>query len=559
MRYYEHISASGTAEQKLEQVIEYLYKLTDIMNYNLDSTSPEGIWKATNEALRIDSAAAKSEEQLRKDEYTSLRNLIVKSATNILKVEDSLSYTLSGGYIAESEDGFFKEDGYLNIEGTPYNIAQYYKYQSAVVNNVKSYTQSLDAYLKMGILEKNGEEPVFGMDIGYNKSSFIYDGTEYETIPSKVRITPERIGFYIENEEISYISKGKIYFPYATIEGGSININEGTFKVDELGNLTASSGTFSCSDGSSKVAVENGAIKCYVDDKHYGTIISAIDGNIDNENPMMYIVSNQLECAGTCLKASEDSWYIQFAQDMQDAIKVRHQFYGNVHIKGEMLVDGYIYNKGNLLIGVSSSQNVLVGSADRSGHTFIYSGENNDIRLYGKNIRLNATQYIYVPYGASMLFKTSSEASYTQGIYCGTVQSRIGMHVGMDAESLFLHGDVMLASGAAVTSDRRLKKDINTLDERYEKLFDLLEPKSFRYRMYSQKEHTGFIAQDIADALTVSGFDTENTGAFVAIKTTTGEEFALVYEEFIALNTFMIKKCLKRIEELEKIIKEKAV
>lgn len=550
MRYYDRISVFGTAEQKVEQIVEYLYSLTDILNHNLEGSTPEAVWNATNEALKGNVATAEgtdkaSEEQRVKDGYAALRNLVLKSATNILKIEDSFSYTYTGGLFAESEDGTFSEDGYLNINGTPYNIAQVYKYQSEAISGIADYKRELEGYIKTGVLDKDANPVVFGMDIGYNKSSFIYGDTEYKVLPSKVRITPERIGFYIGTEERAYISKDKIYFPEAIIEGGSMRV----------------------SYGSSAVSVADGAIDVYFNENHYGRIYAAIDGNVDPEKrPLMCICSDYDNSAGLCISTATDSWYMQYASDMIGDIKYRHCFYGSVSLKNSLELGGYIYSgtkdydgSGLLLIGVNSSGNVLVGSRSRDGNTYIYSGREKDIRLQSKNIYLEATQYIYVPAGVGMLFKTSSSASYAQGIYCGTVQNRIGMHVGIGGEALFLHGDVMLATGAAVSSDRRLKKDINGLDERYEKFFDLLEPKSFRYRMYSQKEHTGFIAQDVEAALNDSGFDAEDSGSFVGIRTTTGEEFALVYEEFIALNTFMIKKCLKRIEALEKIIKEKAV
>ena len=47
MRYYDRISVFGTAEQKVEQIVEYLYSLTDILNHNLEGSTPEYIWNAS--------------------------------------------------------------------------------------------------------------------------------------------------------------------------------------------------------------------------------------------------------------------------------------------------------------------------------------------------------------------------------------------------------------------------------------------------------------------------------------------------------------------------------
>lgn len=548
MRYYDRISVFGTAEQKVEQIVEYLYSLTDILNHNLEGSTPEAVWNATNEALKSNVAttegANKTSEEQVKDGYAALRNLVLKSATNILKVEDTFSYTYTGELFAESEDGTFSEDGYLNINGTPYSIAQIYKYQSEAISGVADYKRELEGYIKTGILDKEADPMVFGMDIGYNKSSFIYGDTEYKVLPSKVRITPERIGFYIGTEERAYISKDKIYFPEAIIEGGSMRV----------------------SYGSSAVSVADGAIDVYFNENHYGRIYAAIDGNVDPEKrPLMCICSDYDNSAGLCISTATDSWYMQYASDMTGDIKYRHSFYGSVDIKNSLAVKGFIYSgsksagSGLVLIGVNSSGNLLIGSRSRDGHTYVYSGTDKDVLLSGKNIYLNASQFVYIPYGVGMLFKTDDSADYTQGIYCGNVQDRVGMHVGIDSVGLFLHGNVMFASGAAVSSDRRMKKDITALNGRYESFFEKLKPKSFRYIMNSGKEHIGFIAQEVAEALEASGINKEEAGSFVSVNNTQTEEFALVYEEFIALNTYMLQKCMKRIDELEKIIKEKVV
>ncbi|MBR5826840.1 MAG: tail fiber domain-containing protein [Clostridia bacterium] len=544
MRYYDRISVFGTAEQKVEQIVEYLYSLTDILNHNLEGSTPEAVWNATNEALKGNVATAEgtdktTEEQRAKDGYAALRNLVLKSATNILKIEDSFSYTYTGGFFAESEDGTFSEDGYLNINGTPYNIAQVYKYQSEAISGVADYKRELEGYIKTGILDKEADPIVFGMDIGYNRSAYYYNDTEYKVKTlSKLRLTPDRISFYIDDNEKAYISKDKIYFPGAVIEGGSL----------------------SCSDGSSSVEVSDGSVRCYMNNKKYGTI-SAIPYTVSagDERKMMAIVSDYENSEGICIGASAKSVYIQYREERSVNIKIRHHFIGNVWLEDSMDIGGYIYSKGAFLIGVSESLNLTLGTKDRPGHTFIYSGTDKDVRLYGKNVYLYASQYVYVPAGVGMLFKTSSTAEYARGIYCGTVGNLIGMHVGIGGEALFLHGDVMLGTGAAVSSDRRRKKDITALNDRYESFFEKLKPKSFRYIMNSGKEHIGFIAQEVAEALETSGINKEEAGSFVRVNNTQTEEFALVYEEFIALNTFMIKKCLKRIEELEKIIKEKVV
>ena len=248
MRYYEAPVISGTTEQQIEQIKDYLFRQTADLNHNLKNTTAERFWQQTAQALSSysdNTPAADSREELRRNEYNSLKALIIKSATAVLTTEDTFSQTLQGAYLAESDYGSFYEQGLLNVSGSPYTINQIYKYQTAVLNGVNSYKTELEGYINTGVLEKDSENPVFGIDIGYNRNIFEYNGKEYVNAhPSKIRITPNRIGFYNGSDnngkafEVAYISEKAVYFPLAHITGGTIKIGE-NFSVDEHGNMKA--------------------------------------------------------------------------------------------------------------------------------------------------------------------------------------------------------------------------------------------------------------------------------------------------------------------------------
>ena len=89
------------------------------------------------------------------------------------------------------------------------------------------------------------------------------------------------------------------------------------------------------------------------------------------------------------------------------------------------------------------------------------------------------------------------------------------------------------------------------------------EPVSFKYKNFKDTDthdrtHYGFIAQQIEESLKNHGMNAEDAG-FLCIDnrdTPNGageyKEYSLRYSEFISLNTYMIQKLYKRIEELEK-------
>lgn len=126
-------------------------------------------------------------------------------------------------------------------------------------------------------------------------------------------------------------------------------------------------------------------------------------------------------------------------------------------------------------------------------------------------------------------------------------------------------------SSTAITSDRRIKKDFAPFDERYEEFFMRLRPTIYRMRDGSSgRIHSGFIAQDVEEALIDSSLTTEEFAGIVVSDVDpqmysverigydpfegSSTQYFLRYEEFIALNTFMIQKLKKEVEELKALI-----
>lgn len=122
------------------------------------------------------------------------------------------------------------------------------------------------------------------------------------------------------------------------------------------------------------------------------------------------------------------------------------------------------------------------------------------------------------------------------------------------------------------TSDRKLKSNIKNLPSIYEQFFMELNPVSFTFiHGTSGRTHIGFISQDVENIMSRLGMANLDFAGFckdAKIKyTADGEElvldengnkqyiYSLRYEEFIALNTHMIQKNYKYIQELENKVK----
>ena len=146
--------------------------------------------------------------------------------------------------------------------------------------------------------------------------------------------------------------------------------------------------------------------------------------------------------------------------------------------------------------------------------------------------------------------------------------------------SSYRWGQIYSTTSTISTSDRNQKKDFAEFDRRYEELFAKLKPQLFKFKDgTSDRKHSGFISQDVEEAMLEAGLTAKDFAGFCKdIKQTkTGEDeetgevffenvcdengdpvynYSLRYEEFIALNTYIIQKQQSEIEALKNEIQE---
>lgn len=124
----------------------------------------------------------------------------------------------------------------------------------------------------------------------------------------------------------------------------------------------------------------------------------------------------------------------------------------------------------------------------------------------------------------------------------------------------WLWGDIYASNGTINTSDRNRKTDISYDMSRYEAMFDALKPANFKMiDGTSGRTHTGFISQDIEDALAPCGLTSIDFATFIKSpkvdedgKVIEGEYvYGLRYDELIALMVTQIQSLKKRVADLE--------
>ena len=112
---------------------------------------------------------------------------------------------------------------------------------------------------------------------------------------------------------------------------------------------------------------------------------------------------------------------------------------------------------------------------------------------------------------------------------------------------------VYAKTASIITSDRNQKNSIELLSNSYDMVFDQLVPVSYKFNVNNNnRTHTGFIAQDVKQAIENAGLTTQDFAAYCEWENKDGSiGCGLRYEEFIALCVDQIQKLKKRVKELE--------
>ena len=245
MRFYDVPVISGSTEEQIEQIKNYLFLQQEQLNYNLGQQQPAQIFAAAQAALRNAGSPIESEQV--RSEYQGLRDLIIGTAEEAIKAGDTYTRTLRQMQTFRGEFGIFKEEITREVSETAEATAENFTYIGQVATALSDYKLEQQNFIKSGYLDTTATPPVFGVEIGMLKSSYTVDEQTISATPEKIRITPGRIGFWTQKGqnlvEAAYITQGAVYFPNAQITGGSINIGSGAFQVSNTGVLNATGAT----------------------------------------------------------------------------------------------------------------------------------------------------------------------------------------------------------------------------------------------------------------------------------------------------------------------------
>lgn len=219
---------------------------------------------------------------------------------------------------------------------------------------------------------------------------------------------------------------------------------------------------------------------------------------------------------------------------------------------GSTYIDGNKIMTGTVTASILSGGQInLLNSAGRLAGLFDLTQTTSGIGVgitSGSGMRLMAGGNLYLEGNTSSL---SLQDGYVSA--GGTLIPR-SQSYGLGS-SQFPWSTGYVSSSVISTSDKNKKHDIEDLPDKYVMMLDLLTPKRFKFNDgTSDRYHSGFIAQDVKEAMDACKIDSKEFGGWVRDIDADGNDiYMLRYEEFIAILFAKIQQMDLRIKELEDV------
>ena len=441
--------------------------------------------------------------------YDNFNNPIgVKTANNesVTKVDDlDVNDTPNANF-------WLDMDGGLYIKGVIDAVGGIFR-GSLEVGGSTAFRVDAQGNLKIGGTDTN---PNFSVDANGNlvANSGTFKGTVYGAT------------YKDNNGNIMMNSSQQFKSDYLSLNG--INVGNGQFVVDSAGNVSVS--------GSIKMGAGSSINWAQVTEQNATMSLAYIQAN------------NAFNYAGVAYDEAGNAY--DLALDAYDAADYAYDLAYENRITDKKIFD--VLTGGGTRFGIfsDSSTNRLYINAN-----YIRSGTiDADIVTLGSGwggfACAQGSTGISVTYGAKMY--GSDEDYYF-------IATNSGVRMQAPDNGITITNNVISASEEiTVGSDRRIKNSISYDMDKYSGFFMSLKPSFYRFNKgSSQRFHIGFIAQDVEEALLNNGLKTSDFAGFVRcagahdVHDQYLDQCYLRYADFISLNTYMIQKLYREIEQLK--------
>ena len=213
-----NINASD-ANGQLAQMKTYMYQLVEQLNWALSTvnSASEGGYNVVSYTTSGEAVKAPTTSR---ETFDALKDAIIKSATVVDSIYDSISQRLSSKYVAISDFGTYTEEKLGELEMSPDYIKQIY----SAVEQIGGIVKSNNGYIKTGKLDTGD----YGVEVGV---------TEGDRFNRYARFVPDGIYFYTPNgsEAVAKLTNNELVVTNAQFTG---NVGFGGYVVDTHNGVT---------------------------------------------------------------------------------------------------------------------------------------------------------------------------------------------------------------------------------------------------------------------------------------------------------------------------------
>ena len=216
---------TGDTAYSLREIKSYIIRLDRQLSLLLDNVGSENLAPNLRDAIYVHT----------QEELGSLKNEIIETATEIKAISDRIDLRLESDYVAKSELGQYTEQAFQDIRVDGKGVTQFFEEITELSERMQdaesglaSGSEGLDAvnvslskinaYIRTGKLA----DGVYGVEIG-NMSG--------QDSPYKVRLSENRLSFYVGGEEVAYFSDNYMYINRASVPI-SMSIGDCVMKSD---------------------------------------------------------------------------------------------------------------------------------------------------------------------------------------------------------------------------------------------------------------------------------------------------------------------------------------
>lgn len=207
------VITGSSPEAQLKSMQSWLYQFGEQLQYALNNLDTSNFSEGGFEEISGTKAASQSNNAVR-EEFDSLKSLIIKTADTVKTKYEEVTETLESDYLAISDFGQYSENNKADIVKNALGVTQYYTRVEEVSGKLDTVETSFDtykretnAYIRTGYLEQLDS---YGVSIGEERTETI-DGVEVVTFNQFATLTSEELAFWQNGVKLGYFKGDSLF------------------------------------------------------------------------------------------------------------------------------------------------------------------------------------------------------------------------------------------------------------------------------------------------------------------------------------------------------------